>query len=229
MQTFLNAFLNSRGAALVDAAPQRYSWIELPPSCNLITKQHEDFPAWFDKQLDTALLLHYAGRNTFMKDLVQLNEAATEIVGTRAATRHVRSHLCAQFQRACGGVALTRNLFRAERSQDIVSSCARPYVCHLPSSRVSQLSPLSCVQAQSHAPITLGSGAVHTPGFAWRDILKTHAVMQKVIDAPWADAWLQARRLLDLPRPVPSDVAASDIIESAFKEWSFEDAPEAAL
>ena len=91
LQAFLNAYLNTRGEELADPVPRQYSWVELPPTCNLMTAQHALFPAWFEAHLPTTLLLHYAGENNFMKSNVQFD--GDTIVSTTTPKREVRTSL----------------------------------------------------------------------------------------------------------------------------------------
>lgn len=66
-QVFLNTWLNKRRLATKDPTPQRYSWVELPPICNLLVAMARDDAEWFDQLWPEALVLHFAGGNTQLK------------------------------------------------------------------------------------------------------------------------------------------------------------------
>lgn len=69
-QSFLNFWLNKRGLALEDALPQRWSWTELPPNCNLGT--WEAGSEWFAQHYRNVLALHFAGQHSFMQNLLRV-------------------------------------------------------------------------------------------------------------------------------------------------------------
>ena len=66
-QIFLNTWLNKRRLDTDDPAPQRYSWVELPPACNVLVAMARWDMRWFYRHWPNALVLHFAGTNSMLK------------------------------------------------------------------------------------------------------------------------------------------------------------------
>lgn len=94
-QTFLNAFLNTRGKLPEDAEPQQYSWVELPPCSNVLSATLEWDREYFDELWPRALTLHWAGQNAMLKAAVRIGTCRLDRLC--AVVNHTRTDMhCAR-------------------------------------------------------------------------------------------------------------------------------------
>ena len=110
-QIFLNTWLNKRRLDTVDPAPQRYSWVELPPACNVLVAMARWDMRWFYRHWPNALVLHFAGTNSMLKVRHSASQAH-ESCSLLSAFCHLRVKreplLCVPTHRAsdCGAAAV---------------------------------------------------------------------------------------------------------------------------
>ena len=76
-QTFLNAFVNTRGKLPEDSEPQKYSWVELPPCVNFLSATLDLNAKYHRQHWPKALTLHWAGRNGMLTSAVCAHKLET--------------------------------------------------------------------------------------------------------------------------------------------------------